>query len=104
MKIKGLPTFKREFKKLKKKHYPVELVALCLHAIDKHDIKILSQINDHALHGNWTGYREFHPARCKSKSKLRFKQEYDQWIVIYRIEHEELVLILVATGNHSLLD
>ncbi|WP_203652163.1 type II toxin-antitoxin system mRNA interferase toxin, RelE/StbE family [Secundilactobacillus yichangensis] len=99
MKIKGLPTFKREFKKLKKKHYPVELVSLCLHAIDEQDAEILTQIDDHALHGNWAGYREFHPARYKSK----FKREYDQWIVIYRIEHEELVLVLVATGDHSLL-
>jgi len=104
MKIKGLPTFKREFKKLKKKHYPVELVSLCLRAIDEHDIEALKQIDDHALHGNWAGYREFHPARYKSKSKLKFKQEYDQWIVIYRIEHDELVLILAATGDHSLFN
>lgn len=43
-----------------------------------------------------SSYREFHPAKCGNYVKA-----YDNWIVIYHLEHDELV---VATGTHEILD
>lgn len=63
------------------------------------DNRILKQIKDHALKGKWSGYREFYPAKCGNYSKA-----YDNWIVIYHLEHDELVLVLVVTGTHEILD
>ena len=42
---------------------------------------------DHALSGNWAGYRECHIL--------------PDWLLIYRIDNEVLVLTLSRTGTHS---
>jgi mRNA interferase YafQ len=42
---------------------------------------------DHALKGNWTGYRE-----CHVKPDL---------LLIYKLDNNELTLTLVRTGSHS---
>ena len=42
---------------------------------------------DHALTGNWVGHRECHIQ--------------PDWLLIYRISEDKLILILVATGSHS---
>ena len=42
---------------------------------------------DHALSGNWTGYRECHIQ--------------PDWLLIYYIEEDVLVLTLTRTGTHS---
>lgn len=42
---------------------------------------------DHALTGNWAGYRECHIL--------------PDWLLLYRIEDDVLVLTLARTGTHS---
>lgn len=42
---------------------------------------------DHALSGNYSGYRECHIE--------------PDWLLIYKIENETLTLILFRTGSHS---
>jgi len=42
---------------------------------------------DHALSGNWEGYRECHIL--------------PDWLLIYRIEDDLLILTLTRTGTHS---
>lgn len=42
---------------------------------------------DHALTGNWSGYRECHIL--------------SNWLLVYRIEEDLLVLTLTRTGTHS---
>ena len=42
---------------------------------------------DHALTGNWIGHRECHIA--------------PDWLLIYKIENDILVLTLTRTGTHS---
>ncbi len=59
---------------------------------------MLRKIKDHALSGQWQGYREFHPGRFSNYGK-----KYDSWIVIYTINHNELILTLVTTGDHKIL-
>ena len=43
--------------------------------------------NDHALTGNWLGHRECHVL--------------PNWLLIYRVEGDVLVLTLSRTGTHS---
>lgn len=92
------PTYKRELKKLKRKHYPIKLISVCLRAILKNDTKQRMKIKDHPLKGKWKGYNEFHPARISNLNN------YDQWLVIYKISHQKLILTLVATGDHEILN
>lgn len=42
---------------------------------------------DHALTGNWIGHRECHIQ--------------PNWLLIYRIENDLLILTLTRTGTHS---
>ncbi|MDR1134567.1 MAG: type II toxin-antitoxin system YafQ family toxin [Clostridiales Family XIII bacterium] len=42
---------------------------------------------DHSLAGQWSGYRECHIQ--------------PDWILVYRVESDELVLVLSRTGKHS---
>ena len=42
---------------------------------------------DHALTGNWNGYRECHVT--------------PDWLLIYRIDGVDLLLYLTRTGTHS---
>ncbi|MBQ9521607.1 MAG: type II toxin-antitoxin system YafQ family toxin [Oscillospiraceae bacterium] len=42
---------------------------------------------DHALTGDWTGYRECHIQ--------------PDWLLIYKVHEEELLLLLMRTGTHA---
>ncbi|HMP19122.1 MAG TPA: type II toxin-antitoxin system YafQ family toxin [Candidatus Paceibacterota bacterium] len=50
---------------------------------------IPKQYNHHALKGDWLGYRE-----CHIQTDL---------LLIYKIEKDKLILILINIGNHSQL-
>lgn len=45
------------------------------------------KFRDHALSGNWHGHRECHIL--------------PDWLLIYRIEKDVLILTLSRTGSHS---
>lgn len=99
MQIKRTKSFERELKRLSKKHFPITVLKSCLQAIVDQDKITLKRIKDHALKGQWQGYREFHPGRYGNYGKA-----YDGWIVIYQINQDELILLLVATGDHEILN
>ncbi|MBR1419616.1 MAG: type II toxin-antitoxin system YafQ family toxin [Selenomonadaceae bacterium] len=46
-----------------------------------------AQYRDHALHGEWEGFRDCHIE--------------PDWILIYQIEKDQLLLALTRTGSHS---
>lgn len=48
---------------------------------------LINQYKDHALSGNWNGYRE-----CHIQS---------DWLLVYEIVEDVLVLSLTRTGSHS---
>lgn len=90
-----LPTFKRDVKRLVKKHYPLDslktVVDLLLTGTNQE--KLQTEYADHLLAGNsaWRGHRELH---------VNAKYNND-WLLIYRIDKSELVLELVRTGSHK---
>jgi len=45
------------------------------------------KFNDHSLSGRWNGHRECHIS--------------PNWLLIYRLEGNDLILILARTGSHD---
>ena len=84
--VKPTTQFKKDFKLAMKRSMKIELLEEVIAMLamgetlpDKH--------KDHALTGNWVGHRECHIL--------------PDWLLIYRIEDEVLVLTLARTGTHS---
>ncbi|GHP14523.1 hypothetical protein YK48G_19480 [Lentilactobacillus fungorum] len=92
--------FKHSLKRLAKRHYPIELIGKVVDAIEAQDKRLLKKANDHPLKNNWQGYRAFHPGRLAKGNH----QVLDNWIVIYTVNDEEvIVLTLIDTGSHDIL-
>lgn len=88
MKIKRTSIFKRDFKKLVKKHYDVTRFEKVAQDLFDYDIEALSRkYRDHALKGEWHGYRELHIQA--------------DWLLIYQLNNDELTLTLTRTGSHD---
>lgn len=90
-----LPTFKRDVKRLAKKHYPIEDLK---HVVDlllegTHQDELRTKFDDHQLaaNSNWKGHRELHIN----------KNYNNNWLLIYRIDKNELILELVRSGSHK---
>lgn len=84
--VKPTTQFKKDFKLAMKRSMKIELLEEVIAMLamgetlpDKH--------KDHALTENWVGHRECHIL--------------PDWLLIYRIEDEVLVLTLARTGTHS---
>lgn len=84
--VKPTTQFKKDFKLAMKRSMKIELLEEVIAMLamgetlpDKH--------KDHALTGDWVGHRECHIL--------------PDWLLIYRIEDEVLVLTLARTGTHS---
>ena len=84
--VKPTTQFKKDFKLAMERSMKIELLEEVIAMLamgetlpDKH--------KDHALTGNWVGHRECHIL--------------PDWLLIYRIEDEVLVLTLARTGTHS---
>lgn len=82
------PHFKRDYKALLKKHYDMRLFEQALKVLVEQDSERLrGRYKDHALKGEWAGYRELHVA--------------GDWLLVYRIENATLKLVLTRTGSHD---
>jgi mRNA interferase YafQ len=82
-------SFKKDYKKVKKRGYDLNL-------LDRIVSKLLTgeplegKHRDHALTGDWKGYRECHIM--------------PDWLLVYEIHEDKLILTLTRTGTHSDLD
>lgn len=82
-------SFKRDYKKIVKRGYDIKLMETVV------DILLTGEAlpeknKDHALSGNWKGYRECHIL--------------PDWLLVYEVIEDRLILSLTATGSHSDLD
>jgi len=88
MKYEILPTgrFKKDLKAIIKRGYNIQLLqdVVSLLAVG---IPLPEKNKDHMLTGDWTGHRECHIT--------------PDWLLIYRIDNDVLVLTLTRTGTHS---
>lgn len=78
--------FKRDYKKASKRNLPIELLDDIIRKLAKGE-KLSEKNRDHALSGNWVGFRE-----CNI---------LPDWLLIYRVEVDILVLTLARTGTHG---
>lgn len=90
MKVEQSSLFVRQFKKYKRMNYDTDKLLRVVQLLVASDGQTLvSKYRDHALTGEWRGYRELHLEK--------------DWLLIYQIVNSRLVLLLVATGSHDSL-
>ncbi len=78
--------FKKDYKSISKRGYDLSLLRKVIDILSKGDM-LPEKYQDHQLKGNYSGYRECHIT--------------PDWLLIYRIEQNILVLALTRTGTHS---
>ena len=79
-------SFKKDYKKIVKRGYDITLLNDTVELLLKGE-KLPEKNKDHALSGNWQGYRECHIT--------------SDWLLIYEIIDDRLILSLTGTGTHS---
>lgn len=78
--------FKKDYKRAIKRNLDVNLLDDVIRALS-HEEPLPVEKRDHALAGNWIGYRECHIQ--------------PNWLLVYYVENTTLVLTLTRTGTHS---
>ena len=84
--IKYHTMFKKDFKKIKKRGYDISRIEKIVELL-ANEVPLPEQFKDHNLSGNYNGFRECHIA--------------PDWLLIYQVNNNELVLVLSRTGSHS---
>ena len=78
--------FRKDYRKASKRNLPIDLLDDIIRKLAEGK-KLPERNRDHALSGNWAGFRECHIL--------------PDWLLIYRIETDILVLTLARTGSHG---
>ena len=76
----------KDYKLAMKRHMNMDLIDDIIRALSRGE-KLPEKNKDHELTGDWIGHRECHIL--------------PDWLLIYRIEDNILVLTLARTGSHS---
>lgn len=84
--IKYQTAFKKDYKRVKKRGYNISLLEEVIDKLANQE-ELDKKYKDHALVGQWIGFRECHIA--------------PDWLLIYQIKEDELVLTLTRTGTHT---
>lgn len=84
--IKYHTMFKKDFKRIKKRGYDISRLEKIVELL-ANEVPLPEQFKDHNLSGNYNGFRECHIA--------------PDWLIIYQVNNNELVLVLSRTGSHS---
>ena len=85
-KIRPSSRFQKDVKRLKKRGYDISLLVQVLETLSKGE-ELPAKNRDHSLSGNYSGCRECHIA--------------PDWLLIYEIVQDALILYLTRTGTHS---
>lgn len=86
LKVIWTTKFKKDYKLAIKRNLNIELLDNVIRLLASGH-QLPPEYNDHSLGGNWKDYRECHIL--------------PDWLLIYRIEKDILVLTLQRTGTHS---
>jgi len=78
--------FKKDYKLAMKRHLKIELLDDIIRLLAAGE-ELPEKNRDHSLTGDWAGHRECHIQ--------------PDWLLVYRIEEDVLVLTLTRTGTHS---
>ena len=78
--------FKKDYKLAMKRHLDIELLDNIIRSLSRGET-LPERNKAHALTGDWIGHRECHIL--------------PDWLLVYRVEDDVLVLTLARTGTHS---
>ena len=78
--------FKKNYSLMQKRGYDMSLIGEVIETLLAGKPLPPSK-HDHALHGNWKGFRECHVL--------------PDWLLIYKVDGVNLLLYLERTGSHS---
>ncbi|MCL2434479.1 MAG: type II toxin-antitoxin system YafQ family toxin [Clostridia bacterium] len=84
--VKPTNKFRKDYKAMEKRNFNMALLDEIIVKLAQ-GIPLPASNRDHVLKGNYAGHRECHIT--------------PDWLLIYRIEGEVLVLSLTRTGSHS---
>lgn len=84
--VKNTAKFKKDLKLAVKRGLKIELLKAVVYKLANGDV-LPPVYRDHELSGRWAGYRECHIQ--------------PDWLLVYYIEDDVLVLTLARTGTHS---
>lgn len=79
-------TVQKDMKRIRKRGYDTRLVNAILEKLRNEEI-LDESYQDHPLKGKYLGFRECHVK--------------PNWLLIYRIDNDDVVLVLSRTGTHS---
>ena len=85
-KIRPSTKFQKDLKKVQKRGYDISLLTTVLNILANGE-SLPPKYKDHNLSGNYKGCREYHIT--------------PDWLLIYEILDDELILYLTRTGTHS---
>ena len=84
--VKYTTQFKKDYKQAIKRGLKIELLDEVITVLAS-GLPLAEKYRDHPLTGNWTGHRECHVQ--------------PDWLLLYRVDGDVLVLTLSRTGTHS---
>lgn len=86
MKFETTSQYRKDIKRMKKQGIDLSLLNQVIQALLQGE-SLEPKFNDHALKGNYVGHRECH---------IR-----PDWLLIYAINKDKLILTATRTGSHS---
>lgn len=84
--IKNTTQFKKDYKLAKRRNKNLNLLKDIVTKLANGE-SLEEKYHDHALSGDWIGHRECHIL--------------PDWLLVYRIENDVLILTLTRTGTHN---
>lgn len=78
--------FKKDLKRIEKRQYNLKHLQAVIQQLTE-GITLSAKYKDHALIGEYAGFRECHIE--------------PDWLLIYKIQEDKLILVLTRTGTHS---
>ena len=84
--IKYQAAFKRDYKRIVKRGYDTRLLEQVIELLAEQK-PLPEKFRDHDLPGNYKGCRECHIQ--------------PDWLLVYEMNNDEIILYLIRTGSHS---
>ncbi|WP_311496889.1 type II toxin-antitoxin system YafQ family toxin [uncultured Mobiluncus sp.] len=86
LKLKTTAQFRKDYKRIKKRGYNLSLLQDVLETLCE-EKSLDAKYKDHALMGAYKGFRECHVQ--------------PDWLLIYTIDKDKLILVAARTGSHA---
>ena len=86
LELKQTSQFKKDLRRMAKRSVNMDLLDEVVQLLRERE-PLPDKYEDHPLTGNWAGYRDCHIQ--------------PDWLLLYRVEENVLILSLTRTGSHS---